>query len=155
MVRNLVHNIWQNRDSEWLDNIDTQATETFNDIVLAAFSEAVVYLENEMGSNPDEWEWGKIHTLTLNHPLGKVAALNMAFDLNRGPYAVGGSFHTVAPYSYSFSNLFKVNHGASHRHFQYRKLERVECAYTHRRVGHTSQSALLRPNRTICKRAIP
>jgi penicillin amidase len=27
-----------------------------------------------------------------------------------------GSFHTVCPYSYSYNNLYKVNHGASHRH---------------------------------------
>jgi penicillin amidase len=36
--------------------------------------------------------------------------------MNRGPYEVGGSFHTVCPYSYSFRDPFSVNHGASHRH---------------------------------------
>jgi penicillin amidase len=27
-----------------------------------------------------------------------------------------GSYHTVCPYTYSFQNLYKTNHGASHRH---------------------------------------
>jgi penicillin amidase len=27
-----------------------------------------------------------------------------------------GSFHTITPYAYSYNNLYKVNHGASHRH---------------------------------------
>ena len=29
---------------------------------------------------------------------------------------MGGSHHTVCPYSYSFTDLFNINNGASHRH---------------------------------------
>lgn len=36
--------------------------------------------------------------------------------LNRGPFEIPGSYHTVCPYSYSFNNLYKATHGASHRH---------------------------------------
>jgi penicillin G amidase len=36
--------------------------------------------------------------------------------LNRGPYAVPGSFHTVCPYTYPFGNPYQVNNGASQRH---------------------------------------
>jgi len=42
--------------------------------------------------------------------------LDKALGLNRGPFEVPGSFHTVGPFSYSYNNLYKVNHGASHRH---------------------------------------
>jgi penicillin amidase len=64
----------------------------------------------------NDWHWGKIHTLTLEHPLGSVKILDLLFNFNRGPYEVGGSFHTVSPYSYKFNAPFKVNHGASQRH---------------------------------------
>jgi len=36
------------------------------------------------------------------------------FKLNVGPYRVGGSYHTVSPYSYG--DAFRINHGASERH---------------------------------------
>jgi penicillin amidase len=52
----------------------------------------------------------------LHHPLAKVKILNKLFNLNKGTYAVGGSNHTVSPYSYSYDNNFKVSHGASQRH---------------------------------------
>ena len=39
----------------------------------------------------------------------------MLFGFNRGAYPVGGSYHTVCPYAYSFGNPYKVVHGASHR----------------------------------------
>jgi len=42
--------------------------------------------------------------------------LEKAFDLNKGPFGMPGSYHTVCPYSYGYNNLYKVNHGASHRH---------------------------------------
>ena len=38
------------------------------------------------------------------------------FKPNLGPYAIGGSFHTVAPYSYPVGKNYLVNHGASQRH---------------------------------------
>ena len=58
-----------------------------------------------------------MHTLTLKHPIdGEVPVLDRLFDLNRGPYETGGSFHTVCVYSYAFTDPFNVNHGASHRH---------------------------------------
>ena len=39
------------------------------------------------------------------------------FDPNLGPFRAGGSFHTVAPYSYPLnSGTFDANHGASERH---------------------------------------
>ena len=52
----------------------------------------------------------------LKHPLGEVAILNKIVGLNRGPYAVGGSFHTVSPYSYDVGENFISDNGASHRH---------------------------------------
>jgi penicillin amidase len=83
---------------------------------MKSFEESVAYLIQKLGSDQEKWEWGKIHPFTLSHPLGKVKLLNRVFELNRGPFEAGGSFHTVAPYSYKFTDQFNVTSGASQRH---------------------------------------
>ena len=104
-------------ESLWCDNVNTPGKkEGFNDNISEAFKAAVTVLQVKLGDDVNSWLWGNIHTLTLKHPLGKVAVLNRAFDLNRGPFAVGGSYHTVSPYSYPFETPFLANFGSSHRH---------------------------------------
>jgi penicillin amidase len=46
--------------------------------------------------------------------MSKVKILDKIFGLNSKEYSIGGSNHTVCPYSYSEG--FKVNDGASERH---------------------------------------
>ena len=48
--------------------------------------------------------------------IGLGHILDRLFKFNRGPWAAPGSFHTVAPYAYKFSDSFPINHGASQRH---------------------------------------
>ncbi|MCA1786560.1 MAG: penicillin acylase family protein, partial [Desulfobacteraceae bacterium] len=116
-VRHAMHNIWPKTDSAWADNIDTpDVKESLSDIVVQSFGEAVAALADELGSDPETWQWGSIHTLTLSHPLGSVAILDTLFDLNRGPFPAPGSFHTVSPYAYKLNAPFDVKHGASQRH---------------------------------------
>ncbi|UCH95090.1 MAG: penicillin acylase family protein [Candidatus Aminicenantes bacterium] len=116
LIRSLVANTWKNKNSQWCDDINTEARETFVQWIQKSFKETIQKLQSELGNNPGNWQWGKIHQLMLKHPLGSVKLLNTLFDFNRGPFAVGGSFHTVCPYSYSFGNPFVSDHGASQRH---------------------------------------
>lgn len=109
-------NIWQKADSPWWDDVHTDNTELKTDIISAAFRKSINRLQNQFGNDPGTWEWGKVHQLTLEHPLGSVEMLDKAVKLNRGPYPVGGSYHTVMPYSYSFTNPYNPDHGASQRH---------------------------------------
>ena len=69
-----------------------------------------------MGNNLEKWQWGRVHTLTIGHPLGKVKILDRIFGFNIGPFPVGGSMQTVSPYAYRFTYPFRTTHGASHRH---------------------------------------
>ena len=117
LVRNMFQNVWKNRSSKLVDNVLTvNKTETYNEIVSTSFDEAIAFLTQKLGNEPDKWEWGKIHPFTLSHALGKVNILNKVFELNRGPFEAGGSFHTVAPYTYKFTDKFNVTSGASQRH---------------------------------------
>lgn len=116
LIRNMFDHVWRNRTSSWVDNINTADTESFDEIVFISFRETVQWLEKNLGNDPGQWEWGKIHQLSINHPMGSVKILDRVFNLNKGPFPVGGSFHTVNPTAYSFHNPYAVVHGASQRH---------------------------------------
>lgn len=107
---------FENHDSKWIDNSNTEQVELFEEIVYQAFVDAVEKIEQELGTDPEKWKWGSAHQLTLKHPMGKMKILDRIFSLNRGPFPVGGSFHTVNPMAYNFHRPFEVNHGASQRH---------------------------------------
>ena len=91
-------------------------TESLNDDIAAAFNDAVAELEATQGKDPAAWQWGNMQHLVLAHSLSSVKILDRIFNLNRGPFPVGGSFHTVSPYSYDASQPYDANHGSSHRH---------------------------------------
>ncbi len=101
-------------DSVWFDNPDTQDVEDMDAVITKSFKDGVTYLENEMGNNPSRWTWGKLHTLTFQHPFGKSSPI-LGFFLNRGPYPVGGSISTVNPMPWHLSEPWDVYHGASER----------------------------------------
>ncbi|MBN1144868.1 MAG: penicillin acylase family protein [Bacteroidales bacterium] len=103
--------------SEWFDDVTTNNTkEEFKDVIACAFTKSITGLEPVLGNNPETWAWGKLHGLNLAHPLSAVKILDRVFKLKRGPYPVGGSFHTVAPYGYTTGKSFESDFGASHRH---------------------------------------
>ena len=116
LARDFFDHIWRNPGSSWVNNIHTEEEESFEKIVFLSFRETIQWLEETLGKNPDKWEWGDIHTITIAHPMGAVKILDRIFKLNKGPYPVGGSYHTVSPYSYRYLSPFTVNHGASQRH---------------------------------------
>ena len=101
--------------SVWFDDPDTQAVENLNEIIIKSFKEAIVYLDETMGSNVDDWQWGKLHTLTLYHPFGKSSSL-MGYFMNIGPFPMGGSIATVNPQPYRLINPWEGYHGASLRY---------------------------------------
>jgi penicillin amidase len=109
-----IYRILKMGPDEWVDNINTAAKETLDDIVLLSFKNAISDLTQEFGEDQAQWTWGSIHKITIEHPLAKVKILDRIFSLNSETFSVGGSSHTVSPYSYGAG--FRVNHGASERH---------------------------------------
>ncbi|NOZ74059.1 MAG: penicillin acylase family protein [FCB group bacterium] len=103
-------------DSKWIDDKQTEAVESWNDMVVRSFQSAVSRLAEQYGPKPAQWTWGSVHHFVLKHPMGKVAALNTVFKLNRGPYPVGGSAHTVSPFRYPYAAPYDSDYGSSHRH---------------------------------------
>ena len=58
-----------------------------------SLKQAVAWLRGELGPNPRDWQWGRIHRASFEHPLGLQKPLNQVF--NRGPFAIGGDTDTV------------------------------------------------------------
>ncbi len=111
-----LHRIWVTGHSVWTDNIATTETETLSDITVESFKDAVDELQKDFGSNTGDWKWGDIHQLKLMHPLSKNAVVDKVFNLSRGPFRIGGSFHTIPQFNYPNTEFGRVNHGVSHRH---------------------------------------
>jgi penicillin amidase len=115
VVFNAMRNLIATGQSVWFDDPDTAEEEGINDIIGKSFTEAVLYLEEKMGSNVDDWKWGDLHTLTLYHPFGKSSSL-MGYFMNIGPNPMGGSLATVNPQPYKLSEPWEGYHGASLRY---------------------------------------
>jgi penicillin amidase len=89
-------------------------------IVQETLEEAVAFLTKQMGQNTATWRWGRLHRLTLRHPLalgkGHVSRiLSGLFGFNRGPVEVPGDGMTVNMSAYVFSAPFEPVAGPSYR----------------------------------------
>ena len=83
-----------NESSAWWDDVTTKdKKENRLDIFSNAADNTLALLAQTCGPKPEEWKWGKIHTLKHNHPLGKVKLLDKFFSV--GPFEVNGGMEVV------------------------------------------------------------
>lgn len=100
--------------SPWFDNKKTpEKTETMAELFRQAAVQARDALQDALGTDMDQWQWGEIHTLELVHPvrrqgLGKTL-------LGTGPMPMPGSGETLCRGWYDYQNPFEVTHCASLR----------------------------------------
>ena len=117
MTLDAMENLINNPQMSWVDDVNTKGKkENIDDIIAKSFHNTIDTLMATLGDNVEKWQWGRVHSLTIGHPLGKVKILDRIFNFNLGPFPVGGSIQTVSPYAYRFSAPFKTTNGASHRH---------------------------------------
>ncbi len=115
--RNLLNRIRETGSSAWCDNLETpEIRETLQDNIREAFTQTVDSLVTLYGNEPETWKWGEAHRVSFLHPLGSVNIVERLFKVNRSGFSVGGSSHTVCPYSYPLGSSFIADHGASQRH---------------------------------------
>ena len=98
----------------YVDNINTEVVEDLDAILVGSFHNTVKHISGLHGDNTQNWIWGDLHAFTAEHPMASVKIIDNLFELNKGPFRVGGASHTVSPYSYG--DGFRINHGASERH---------------------------------------
>ncbi|WP_420601959.1 penicillin acylase family protein [Flagellimonas sp.] len=101
---------------KWWDNIFTKdKVETRSDIVLKSFADAWNSLVNDLGPDPKQWTWNRVHTLEHQHPIGQVESLRKFFNV--GPYPVNGTREVInnMAFPYDSTGFYKVNSGPSTR----------------------------------------
>ena len=64
-----------------------------NDLIYNGFVNAVDEIKNKLGEDINNWDWGNIHTITFEHPLGKVTPLDYIFNL--GPFPIPGANNVI------------------------------------------------------------
>ena len=110
----LLYNAFQQNNSLWADDVNTAEKETFHQMIVKSFKESTAEIKDKYGEIATI-KWGDTHKLNLKHPLGKVSAIDWAFDLNR-TYDAPGNNNTVNPFAYINSEAYSSNFGASEKH---------------------------------------
>ena len=59
-------------------------------------------LENKLGKDVKDWQWGKLHTVTFKHPFSGVSWI-LDEVINIGPYEISGDGTTIFNTEYAFS----------------------------------------------------
>lgn len=85
-----------------------------------ALQEALRFLEGKLGRDPSKWRWGRLHPVTLRHPLARrrdlfSRLLNWLLGLNRGPYPCPGDGMTPNAAAFFLSQPFEAVIGPGYR----------------------------------------
>lgn len=91
--------VFRNPDSSWLHE------RRMDDLLLRALTRAIRLLRERLGADSTGWTWGRLHTLTMPHPLGAHPTLGPA--LNLGPFATPGTSFTVNNGQFFYAYPFK------------------------------------------------
>ncbi|HET8866573.1 MAG TPA: penicillin acylase family protein, partial [Gracilimonas sp.] len=112
-------------ESSLFDDIRTDSVETKEDMVVKSMQDAILFLSDSLGSEPYEWRWEQLHTITFDPPLFSQAAddpeasgtLKMIVNnvLSKGPYHVPGHGMSVNNGQYRWDNAFEMTLGPSIR----------------------------------------
>jgi penicillin G amidase len=103
-------------DNVWFDDTTTPAVESRDDIVQRSFSDAVSWLSQQYGGDPDKWEWGELHPQTFVHqPLGQSGIGLIESLFNARPIAARGDLFTVDCAWFSYDAPFAMTGGVSQR----------------------------------------
>ena len=78
--------------SPWWDDKATAAVESRKDTLRKVWRTAIGHLQTTLGKDIAGWTWGKAHTLTHVHPLGRQPPLDKVFNV--GPFGVPGGRET-------------------------------------------------------------
>lgn len=112
-------------ESSLFDDLSTDEVEDRQDMVIKSMQDALLFLSDSLGSEPYEWRWEQLHTLTLRPPLFAEAAdapdastnLKLIVDnvLSKGPFKVTGHGMSVNNGQYSWTKPFEMVLGPSIR----------------------------------------
>jgi acyl-homoserine lactone acylase PvdQ len=91
--------------------------ETMPDIINRSLHDAIDWITSQLGSNMSNWQYGNLHTVHFNHPMGSFLPY---FNVPQTPVGCDGSAYTVNPgshfhYLIVIQTYLFVENGASYR----------------------------------------
>ncbi|NOX86002.1 MAG: penicillin acylase family protein [Chlorobi bacterium] len=116
LVRSSLESLLTDKNSVWWDDISTQdKKETREDIFTLSLTQTIDALTKQFGEDVSSWQWGKVHTLTHVHPIGRKKPFDKIFNV--GPFAKAGSNEVIdkEAFEYSASGIYPVKGGPAMR----------------------------------------
>jgi len=99
----------------WDDRLTADA-ETLDDISAIALADGLFAAREVLGSNPESWKWGTVHTIEFrNATLGESGIGVIERLFNRGPFPVAGGASTVNVSHWNLDDLFAATTIVSER----------------------------------------
>ncbi|MEO6789589.1 MAG: penicillin acylase family protein [Ornithinibacter sp.] len=116
--RAAVQKLLSEPDSAWWDNkLTPTVTEGKDEILRQALVAARLELTKELGKNPKNWQWGKLHSLHLEHKVlgGHDVPAVVRWLFNDGPHDMPGGSAIVNANGWDASEGYEVNWAPSMR----------------------------------------
>ena len=107
----------ERKKSVWWDDVSTEnVIENREDIINKSFVNSIEFLQNQLGSNVENWFWERVITVEYEHAIGKAGGVLRKF-FNLGPYKTIGGNEVLNNqiFSLNSSGIYKVTAGPSTR----------------------------------------
>ncbi len=115
-MKSSIERLFFNESSPWWDNIETKdIVETRDQQFAEGLKLALADLYENLGSDLSQWQWGKVHTLTHVHPIGRQEPFDKVFNI--GPFSDKGGNEVIIKeaFKYSGHGPYKVSSGPAMR----------------------------------------
>jgi len=109
--RSAVQRLLANPKSPWWDNkLTPNVTEGKDEVLRQALVAARLELTRALGKDPAQWQWGKLHQLTLQHKVlgGDSVPAPVRWLVNEGPYEMPGGSSIVDANGWNASTGYSV-----------------------------------------------
>jgi len=115
VMKRSIQPLLANQSTVWWDDTNTTERESRSDIIGMALALTIDELEDQLGPDMTEWQWGRVHTLEHAHAFDANASLRGYFNV--GPYEVPGATEVInnLQFETSADGTYKVKAGPSTR----------------------------------------
>jgi penicillin amidase len=129
-------------ESDWWDLSSTPEVESRDDLLQTAYLDSFATLQQRLGNDPQDWQWGELHTATFrNQSLGISGVGPVEALLNRGPFPVGGGSSIVNATNWDLTEGPAVTSLPSQRFIiDLSKMNSAQTIHTPGQSGHAFHS---------------
>ncbi|WP_435415412.1 penicillin acylase family protein [Polaribacter aestuariivivens] len=103
--------------SVWWDNIKTKdVVENRQEIITSSYKKAFSFLENQLGTNVEDWHWNRVISVEHEHAIGKAGGILRKF-FNVGPFETIGGNEVINNQIFNLDStgVYKITAGPSTR----------------------------------------